>query len=63
VAAPSKAVPASAPQLLAKQKFEAWGHEYNPGDVVPQAHALAWPEGTLANRLNGGDVEYGLPKE
>ncbi len=41
--------------LVCKRSFHAWGKSYNPGDVVDPS---GWPEETLPNRLNGGDVAW-----
>lgn len=44
--------------LMATQEFTSFGTTFRKGDVVPQEVALAWPEGTLARRIDGQFLRY-----
>jgi hypothetical protein len=43
---------------VAVKSFSAWGHDYNPGDAIPMEHHETWAPGTLATRLQNGDVAF-----
>lgn len=44
--------------LVSVKPFSAWGNDYSSGDVIPSEHHESWPAGTLATRLQYGDVAF-----
>lgn len=45
-------------RLVAVKPFSAWGKDYNAGDPIPDDHHESWAPGTLATRLQYGDVAF-----
>ncbi len=44
--------------IRVKEPFTAFGHSYGLGELVPEAHHGAWPDGVLERRLRNGFVEH-----
>lgn len=49
--------------LVAVNSFSQFGNEYAAGAEIPAEHYQKWPDETLPNRLNGGDVKWGNSNE